>query len=528
MNDLANRRQAGLLIPLFSFPSSTSWGIGDIGDLAPMTSWLAGAGQRLLQLLPLNEMAPGQQSPYSAISAMAIDPVYIRLPDVPEFAAAGGESALGADDRALLDRVRQSPRIDYGAVRGLKHRALRAAYSRFLNAEWSRDTDRSMAFRRFVTAQAWWVEDYALFRAIHAREEEHSWTAWPEPLQRREPAAVDRARRELSQEVRFYQYLQWLAATQWQDARASASARGVALFGDLPFMVDGDSADVWARQQHFRLDASVGVPPDAFSATGQDWGMPVYNWEAIAVDDFRWLRERARRSADLFDAFRVDHLVGFYRTYGRPKNGGAPFFTPGDEATQLSLGERILTILREAGAAIVAEDLGTVPDFVRTSLARLAVPGVRVFRWERYWHDPGQPFRDPADYHPISVATTGTHDTEPMALWWDVTPAEEKKKILDLATLRRLAPGLPDDESPYVPALRDAFLEAMFASASNLVVLPIQDVFGWRDRVNEPATVNDQNWTFKLPWPIDRLGSIPEARERQETLSRWSAQHHRL
>src|SRR6185312_1751449 len=131
------------------------------------------------------------------------------------------------------------------------------------------------------------------------------------------------------------------------------------LFGDLPFMVDSDSADVWARQADFRLDASVGVPPDAFSATGQDWGMPVYRWDVMAAEDYRWLHERARRNADLYDGYRVDHLVGFYRTYGRPRDGGAPFFTPSDEAHQVALGETVLRIFGDAGAEIIAEDLGT-------------------------------------------------------------------------------------------------------------------------------------------------------------------------
>src|SRR5437762_9029940 len=136
MTDSSVRRQSGLLIPLFSCPSSTSWGMGDIGDLVPMTAWLAGAGQRILQLLPINESAPGQQSPYSAISAMAIDPIYIRVPDVPEFAATGGEASLVTADRELLDAVRRASRIDYAGVRRLKRASLRAAFERFISNEW--------------------------------------------------------------------------------------------------------------------------------------------------------------------------------------------------------------------------------------------------------------------------------------------------------------------------------------------------------------------------------------------------------
>src|SRR5438132_4441926 len=204
MSDPGGRRQSGLLIPLFSCSSSTSWGMGDIGDLAPMTAWLAGAGQHILQLLPINERAPGQQSPYSAISAMAIDPLYLRVPDVPEFAAMGGEGSLTAGDRELLDAVRRASRIDYGNVRRLKRASLRAAFERFSTEEWCHDTGRARELKGFISEQAWWIEDYALFRAIHASQDERPWTEWPAALQRREPADIDRARRELMRELLFY------------------------------------------------------------------------------------------------------------------------------------------------------------------------------------------------------------------------------------------------------------------------------------------------------------------------------------
>ena len=525
MTNPAGRRRAGLLIPLFACPSSTSWGIGDIGDLRAITAWLAGAGQSVLQLLPINEMAPGQQSPYSAISAMAIDPIFISMPAVADFEALGGDASLDQADRVLLAEVRGASTLQHAHVRALKRRALRAAFARFHDAEWPHDTERARALRGFLSEQAWWIEDYAIFRALHAREGERPWSDWPETLQRREPAAIDHARRELAREVLFYQYLQWLTATQWAEARRHT--HGVALFGDLPFMVDGDSADVWARQYQFRLDASVGVPPDAFSVTGQDWGMPVYRWEVIAGEHFRWLRERARRGADLFDGYRVDHLVGFYRTYGRPRDGGEPFFTPSGEAEQIALGEHVLAMFREAGAEIIAEDLGTVPDFVRASLARMAVPGFRVFRWEREWHADGQPFRDPADYPPVSVAASGTHDTEPLVVWWERASQDERQMVSQLPTIRKITTGRGLIDRPYSPEVRDALLEALFASGSNLLLLPVTDVFGWRDRINEPAVVSDTNWTFRLRWDADRLDEEPEARERQAALRAWADRYQR-
>jgi 4-alpha-glucanotransferase len=291
-------------------------------------------------------------------------------------------------------------------------------------------------------------------------------------------------------------------------------------------MVDEDSADVWARPEQFRLDASVGVPPDAFSGTGQDWGMPVYRWDAVASDGFRWLRMRARRSADLFDGYRVDHVVGFYRTYARPRAGGEPFFTPADEVEQTALGERVLEIFRAPGADIVAEDLGTVPDFVRASLARLGVPGFRVFRWERFWHVDGQPFRDPSEYPADSVAATGTHDTEPLATWWRHLSEEERAAIGELPTIRAVA-GSSVARSPYNPGVRDALVEALYAAPSKLVIVPLPDVFGWEDRINEPATVSASNWTFRLPWPSDRLADIGEARAVQARLRDWARKHGR-
>ncbi len=360
-----------------------------------MTRWLASAGQRLLQLLPINEMPPGESSPYSALSAMAIDPQFISMARLEDFDAIGGEASLESELRASLDAVRTAPAIDYPTVRRLKLTALGRAFAYFRDTEWAGGTRRASAFRAYIREQSWWLDDYALFRALHARFEERAWTDWPEPLRSRQPVALAAALDELADDILFRQYLQWIAGDQWGTARDAAG--DVALFGDLPFMVSADSADVWARQDEFRLDASVGVPPDAFSETGQDWGLPVYLWDVLAERDFDWLRNRARRNADLYDGYRVDHLVGFYRTYFRPHDGSQPRFTPVGQDAQTRLGERVLDVLREAGAEIIAEDLGTVPDFVRESLARLNVPGYKVFRWERKWHDEGQPFRDPVD-----------------------------------------------------------------------------------------------------------------------------------
>jgi len=503
-------RRAGILVPLFSIPSTRSWGIGEIGDIEPLARWLAAAGQSILQLLPINEMPPQERSPYSALSAMAIDPQFISMAAVEDFAAIGGEASLEARMREQLDAVRAARAIDYTTVRALKDHALRRSFEHFRDREWIGDTRRASAFRAFCDEQSWWLDDYALFRALHARHGERRWTEWPAPVRDRDPHALEAARGELADDIMFRRYLQWLAGEQWRAARDRAGT--VSLFGDLPFMVSGDSADVWARQDEFRIDLSVGVPPDAFSDSGQDWGLPAYRWDVFADRDFDWLRHRARRNADLYHGYRIDHLVGFYRTYYRDGRGAAGF-TPPDEASQLALGERVLRVFRDGGAEVIAEDLGTVPDFVRASLARLGVPGYKVFRWERHWNEPGQPFRDPAEYAERSVATSGTHDTEPLAVWWEQAPAEEKASVLAVPSVRDrvAAEALPGEDSKLSPALREALLEALNASGSDLLILPIQDLFGWPDRINRPATVGDDNWTWRLPWPSDCLSTEPEA-----------------
>jgi 4-alpha-glucanotransferase len=522
-------RCAGILVPLFSMPSSRSWGIGEIGDLERMTGWLARSGQRLLQLLPITETSLDDPSPYAAISAMAIDPQYISLENMEDFAAIGGEGQLGQGLRDALDRVRSARFIDYRSVRELKQAVLRRAFEHFAAREWAGNSARSAALRAFAAEHSWWLDDYALFRALRARYGERQWTEWPEPIRTRDLGAIDAERHALRDEVLFRTYLQWIAGEQWAVARKRSN--GVALLGDLPFMVGGDSADVWSRQDEFGPDGSVGVPPDAFSASGQDWGLPPYRWDVVKARDFDWLRLRARRMAQLFDGYRVDHVVGFYRTFVRPKGGGKGVFTPADEPAQTTLGEQVLGVFKSTGVEIVAEDLGTVPDFVRESLARLVIPGYKVFRWERHWHTPGQPFRDPPEYPAASVATSGTHDTEPMTVWWAEAPLQEREAVLDTPAVRdRLSEAQRAEavESPALSSLvRSTLLEVLFASGSDLLVLPIQDAFGWSDRINQPATVGDQNWTWRLPWPTDQMSSEAEATLVGRQLREWSLKYSR-
>jgi len=497
--DEAGRREAGLLIPLFALRDARDWGIGDIGLLGPFAAWAAAAGHHVLQLLPLGEMPPGERSPYAAVSAFAIDPIYLAPGELEDFVAAGGETALGHDDRTTLAATRSRPGIDYDAVRRLKRRALEIAWARFRRTEWAGASARVRAFRSFREEHARWLADYALFRACQDEQGWRSWRAWERGLGERTPVAMDAARAAYADLCLFHEYVQWQAAEQWARARRAAQLVAVRLAGDLPFMVALNAADVWAHQTEFVLDASLGAPPDAFNAAGQEWGLPPYRWDVIAAGGFAWPRHRGAHAAALYDVVRIDHVVGFYRMYVIAP-GQEAGFVPAGEDEQLALGERLLTVLREAarGMGVLGEDLGVVPPFVRQSLTRLGVPGYRVLRWE----SDGDMFRDPRTYPALSVATTGTHDTSALATWWtDELDAGWRRA---LAAVPGFAP-LADAGASFTPAVHAALLDGVYAAGSDLVILPFQDAYGGRERINLPATVGSTNWDYRLPWTVAEL-----------------------
>jgi 4-alpha-glucanotransferase len=280
------------------------------------------------------------------------------------------------------------------------------------------------------------------------------------------------------------------------------------VFGDLPFMISADSPDVWARQNEFRFDSTIGTPPDAFSATGQDWGLPPWRMDVMKEADFAWMRHRARRYAALYDGYRIDHLVGLYRMYVRPiDKSREPFFDPADEHSQTELGETLVAVLRDhpnpkpqaPSPEVFAEDLGSIPPFVRHSMARLALPGLKVLRWEKHWDLEGQPPIDPSTFPEKSVATTGTHDIEPLA-------------------------ATPEGETA---AQREAVLQSLLAAGSALALIPLQDIFGWTDRINTPAVVDDINWTWRLPWPVEAWLQEREPASRADQLKSWTRGHDR-
>jgi 4-alpha-glucanotransferase len=489
-------RRAGLLLPLSSVRGLN----GDLGtylDAAAVSRWLVSAGCTMWQLLPLNEVSPGQDSPYAASSSCALEPVYVELSQVP-----GAEPT--ASEKEVLERARQNPRVDFEAVRAVKRAALSRAYR------------PSPELEQFRKQHGEWLEDWALYRALHD-ERQKSWRDWEPPLRDRDPHALEQARQRLKDTIDKLAFAQFIADAQWQEGRKTANALGVKVLGDLPFMVAEDSADVWSLQRFFRFDANVGVPPDAYSAEGQDWGLPVPRWDEMRAAGDPWLRQRSERAAELYDAFRVDHVVGLYRTYARPHDKSAPFFVPPEPPQQKEQGERILALLGER-AEVLAEDLGTVPDFVRASLKELDIPGTKVLRWE---NDNGVP-RDVTKFSRVSVAVTGTHDTESLWDWWEKLPDWERGEQLKQPQLAPLG-----FEKRFTPAVHHALLELAYASSSDALLTPITDALGWPDRMNTPGTVGTHNWTFRLPWTVEQLFTQPEPLAAAQHLAHLAERHDR-
>jgi len=494
-------RIAGLMVPLFSIRTRADAGIGDIAALGAMTDLAAAMGHRGILLLPLDETAPGQASPYSALSVFAIDPIYIGLDGL-----AGVEPQQVERVRGALAYVAPSERL---TIRAARVELLEAAFRHF-----TEHGDERAAVRDFAARHREWLDDYALFRALKDRFDLAAWEQWPDELRWRELGALERAKASLAAVIDKYVYWQFLAHRQWAELRAHARASGVKLGGDLAFSPARDSAEVWANQELFDLQRTVGAPPDAFNPKGQHWGLPAPRWDRIRADGFGLLRKRVRQARELYDLIRVDHLVGMFRTFSFDLVSQAEgSFSPVAEPEQRAQGEAVLhAILDEADPAIViAEDLGVIPPFVRASLNTLCVPGYKVMRWEKIAESaPVHAFISPADYPELSLATTGTHDTDTLAEWWDEAPADERARMLALLALSA-------DHAEF-DKVRDAMLAALYASPSRLVIIPIQDLFGWHERINLPGTVGPANWSWRLPLAIEDLRRDPTLAARMAQL----------
>ncbi len=466
-------RRSGILMHISSLPGPG--GIGSLGKEAyAFADFLKASGMAVWQVLPLGPTGYGE-SPYQSSSVFAGNPMLISC-------AALREAGLVTYDDGEEFTADDPERVDYPAVRESKEKLLRRC---FAQSEGKLQKELA-AFRR----ENPWVEDFALFTALKARYGGVMWTKWPDrEVRRRQPAALERCRRELDGEIRYHLFCQYLFFRQWFALKRYCNGLGIRLFGDMPIYVAEDSADTWTRPEVFQLDGEgvpkrvAGVPPDFFSADGQLWGNPLYRWFSLRLHGYGWWVERMAAMAKMYDIVRIDHFIGFANYYSVPQ--GAPNARTGKWI--IGPGKSLFRTLERKipGLNIVAEDLGCVNDRVRRLLTAVGYPGMRVLSFG-FGGGEDNPHL-PANYVTNSVVYTGTHDNDTVRGWIDTA---------DDAALAQARQLLGFDKPEDGPA---AFVHAVLASRADTAMIPMQDVLGlggWA-RMNRPGTIGN-NWLWRM------------------------------
>jgi 4-alpha-glucanotransferase len=469
-------RASGLLLHVTSLPSP--YGIGDLGRTA--FSWvdrLHDAGQRWWQALPLGPTGYGN-SPYQSPSSFAGNTLLISPEDLISdglLEASDGDSHFRADV------------VDYDSVIPFKNRLLQKVWTKFKAGE---RKDLRPAYDEFCAQQANWLEDYALFRALKAKYDGAYYLEWPAELVQRRPDALSGARRELASQIDQVRLAQFLLFRQADQLKEHAHAKGVSLIGDLPFFVSPDSSDVWANPELFLLDDErrprfvAGVPPDYFSAQGQLWGNPVYNWDRLRSTDYRWCLERLRALLAHVDVIRLDHFRGFAAAWHVPagaQTAQSGQWVPGPGASFFQAVEAELGRL-----PFIAEDLGLITPDVQALRDQFQVPGTRVLQFAFDGHA-DNPYL-PRNFIPDTVVYTGTHDNAPTRQWYEELPDFERQNLWSY--LER-PPGETAEAAP-------ALMRLAWSSMAALAMAPLQDLLnlGSGARMNVPGRA-DGNWRWR-------------------------------
>ena len=459
-----DRRRAGVLLHITSLP-----GPGPCGSLGAQArafiDWLAACGMSVWQMLPVGPTL-GDRSPYQNSSTHAGDPLLI---DLEPLVAAGWLPELPDDDSIAAKTTALAQ-----AWRGFQARAT--------------DAER-LALVAFARENGYWLPDYALFRAL-GEERQAGWWQWPVTLRDRKPQALNRAHTRLAPQIQVIIFEQFLFFTQWQGLRAYAASRGIKLFGDMPIFVAQDSAEVWAHPQDFDLNPDgsprvvAGVPPDYFSATGQRWGNPLYRWERMEAEGFRFWLDRVRTQLRLFDMIRIDHFRGFEAYWEIPATE--------ENAIQgrwvKALGDELFERLHQRLGKLpfIAEDLGFITPEVENLRRKYRYPGMKIlqFAFSGGADNPYLPFRHDRD----CVVYTGTHDNDTSLGWYLALTAEDSARVDEFL-------GYPTEPMPW-PLIR-----AALASRAYLAILPMQDLLALdgNHRMNVPGTA-EGNWTWRFSW----------------------------
>ncbi len=473
-------RKSGILLHIPCLPSS--YGIGDLGpDAYRFVDFLHAAKQGVWQILPLNPTDSGcQNSPYSSYSAFAGNTLLISPQLLLE------EGLLHQEDLSAVPVFPQG-RIDYQAAIAYKSGLFEKAYRHFKRQRIGRDE-----FARFREHNGSWLADYALFIVLKEFFKGAVWTSWPEALKKKEKGVLQKARKEFKDQIEKKEFLQFIFYRQWAGLRAYCHQKNVRIFGDIPIYVSLDSVDLWQDPKDFKLDAEynpvavAGVPPDYFSATGQRWGNPVYDWDRLQGSGYRWWVQRIQHNLELFDFMRIDHFRGFVQYWEIPVE--EPTAVKG-KWMDVPTHDLLDTFKKHfPSLPLIAEDLGVITDDVRAVMRAYGLPGMRIllFAFNEDLHK--HPYL-PHNYGTDCVVYTGTHDNNTVQGWFRNEATDQEKKNF-FAYLGKDVP---------VKDVHWALIELAMASKASLAIFPLQDVLGLGEeaRLNKPASLSG-NWQWRL------------------------------
>ena len=465
----------GICLPLFSIRNPDSHGIGEFLDLLPLITWCKEIGFDVIQLLPLNDSGH-DPSPYSAHSAMALHPIFLSLGALPF-------SEEYSQELAAMKTCNSSKRVRYHKVLQAKEAFLKRYTKRALP-----EFRKKSSFQAFLKEE--WLDGYARYRVLKELNGELPWWQWQNT-----PTALSQ------DDLDHHKLVQYLCFEQFTQVKQAADSAGVFIKGDIPILINRDSADVWEHPELFDMNFAAGAPPDYYAKEGQYWGFPLYRWDVLEKSGYSWWKKRLKLAEKLYHIYRLDHLVGFFRIWAIPEGKKATdgFFFPQDQNLWIPQGEKIMRMmLANCSMLPIGEDLGDVPPSVRECMSRLGICGTKVMRWEKHW-DTSKDFIKPADYIPLSMTTLSTHDSEPLEMWWDVNQEEAKQFAQSL--------NIPFTEL-LCPDTRQAVLQASHHTASMFHINLLQeylDVFDdltWEDpdddRINIPGQVLERNWTYRF------------------------------
>ena len=465
-------RSGGVLLHPTSLPGK--YGIGDVGPSAyKFIDFLAETKQKLWQVLPLGPTGYGD-SPYQCFSTFAGNPLLISIDILLE------QGLLSKQDVELKEPFDDN-NVEYGKVIDLKYSLYRKAFDKFSDTK---------EFKTFCSKHISWLDDYALFMSLKNLFGGRPWSEWDKDIKLRKPDAMGRYTNELSKEIKFYKFLQYSFFTQWHELKSYANKKGIKIIGDVPIYVAFDSSDAWAAPHAFYFDKEMnpikvaGVPPDYFSKTGQLWGNPLYNWQTLKKDGFKWWIERIKATQELVDIIRVDHFRGFAGYWAVPFGSE----TAADGKWEVGPGESVFNAIKDTlgDLPILAEDLGFLTPDVHALRDKFGFPSMKILQFG-FDSKEGSPYV-PHLFEKNNVVYTGTHDNDTIVGWFQKANSQDKQLVLDY---------INTDGSD----IAWDFIRLAWASVANIALVPLQDILslGSDARMNTPSVASGNwQWRFKL------------------------------